>query len=127
MTKQEIFNTVARHLLTQGEKSMVGDKCQYRGDRGLKCAVGVLIRDEYYDPEFDEGEGISVHWAYRCLPKQEKLYRAIEKALSRKLYREDFELLVALQELHDGNDPSTWRMELGALAEAHALSAEVLQ
>ncbi len=44
MTKQEIFDKVATHLLTQNEKALnsVGG-CVYRTDKGLKCAVGCLI------------------------------------------------------------------------------------
>lgn len=57
MNAQEIFDTVAKHLATQGCQSLsaTGD-CSYRGERGLKCAVGILISDEEYTP-FMEGNG----------------------------------------------------------------------
>lgn len=29
--------------------------CRYRGDNGAKCAVGILIPDERYDPRFEGG------------------------------------------------------------------------
>lgn len=56
MTAQEIFDTVSRHLATQGGKSVKNgtDNCQYRGDGGRKCAVGALLTDEEYRPSYDE-------------------------------------------------------------------------
>lgn len=51
MTDQEIFDTVARHLLKQGRPASKRDgACFYRTDDGLKCAAGVLIPDEDYSP-----------------------------------------------------------------------------
>lgn len=56
MNTQEIFNTVATHLLTQNARSMgtapqmEGRGCLYRGENGRMCAVGCLIKDEFYDP-----------------------------------------------------------------------------
>jgi hypothetical protein len=44
-TNQEAFDNVVRHLSTMKERSMTPDgaSCAYRGDKGLKCAVGALI------------------------------------------------------------------------------------
>jgi hypothetical protein len=54
MTAQEMFDTVARHLLKQNERSINDSRrCMYRGPRGLKCAVGVLIPDENYSKDFE--------------------------------------------------------------------------
>lgn len=62
MTPQEIFDTVATHLFTQGvmavNTSLIPDsdgtaKCAYRGDNGVKCAAGCLIPDELYKPEME--------------------------------------------------------------------------
>jgi hypothetical protein len=49
MKAQEIFDTVAKHLATQGRKAMIANACAYRGEGGLKCAAGVLIRDDEYN------------------------------------------------------------------------------
>lgn len=61
MTPQEIFDTVVRHLFTQGKRC--GERradedggsfqCKYRGPLGTSCAVGVLIPDEAYDPAME--------------------------------------------------------------------------
>jgi hypothetical protein len=56
MNKQEIFDKVARHLLRQGEKSSShGDQmdCMYRGPGKLKCAIGCLIPDKFYDYDIE--------------------------------------------------------------------------
>ena len=61
MEAQEIFDTVAKHLLKQGRRAVNPDMpemCQYRGANGTKCAVGVLISDEIYD-EMMEGRTIN--------------------------------------------------------------------
>lgn len=53
MNIQEIFDTVSVHLLTQNEKSQESSfysSCLYRGPNGTKCAVGCLIKDEFYQP-----------------------------------------------------------------------------
>jgi hypothetical protein len=61
MTPQEIFDTVARHLFTQGERAgivmdddpdniVAGFSCRYRAPGGATCAVGKLIPDDAYDP-----------------------------------------------------------------------------
>lgn len=51
--KQEVFNQVAIHLLTQNERSITQDpdgseSCQYRGANGLSCAAGCLMSDAEY-------------------------------------------------------------------------------
>jgi hypothetical protein len=61
---QEIFDTVTTHLLTQRAKSAVpntdGEKygeskltCLYRHPDGLTCAVGCLIKDEFYETRLE--------------------------------------------------------------------------
>lgn len=72
-TEQDIFNTVARHLLTQGKKSMLKkphmhnprdttnyDNCAYRGADNCMCGIGVLISNENYKPEMEGRAGISL-------------------------------------------------------------------
>jgi hypothetical protein len=58
-TLQEVFNIVSAHLLTQIKRSIKRlnssyfSACAYRGNEGLKCAAGVLIPDEQYEPEME--------------------------------------------------------------------------
>lgn len=56
-TAQQVFDQVARHLLTQKAKSVNEAGCAYRGDNGLMCADGCLIADDEYKPEYDSNFG----------------------------------------------------------------------
>lgn len=56
---QYVFDKVITHLLEQGQQSRTSSGCTYRDDtegKVLKCAVGCLIDDQYYNPIF-EGQG----------------------------------------------------------------------
>ena len=50
MNKQEIFDRAVCGVYSQGKKSISGEKfgqvCAYRGNNGLKCAIGHIITDE---------------------------------------------------------------------------------
>lgn len=57
-TKQQIFDQVVDHLLTQKVQSMGEyDTCKYRmtldDGKVLKCAVGCLIPDDKYHPNME--------------------------------------------------------------------------
>lgn len=56
---QEIFDTVATHLIKQGGPAMNvrGTDCAYRAQDGKMCAVGCLMTDEEYTSDF-EGNGV---------------------------------------------------------------------
>ena len=112
MTRQETFDTVARHLLAQGCRSVNGEgNCQYRGTDGTKCAAGVLIPDEDYSPDM-EGKLTCPH-------------TLIGYFLAGLGY--DLELVVALQRVHDYWPVEEWRDGLHAVAKKHGLSGEVLR
>lgn len=55
-TAQEVFDQVAKHLLTQGKKSISENNqfCMYRGFNGTKCAAGCLIADDEYRLGFEK-------------------------------------------------------------------------
>lgn len=56
MNKQEVFDKVYDHFITQGNPRSVeegGKGCLYRGPDGARCAVGLLIPDDLYEPEMD--------------------------------------------------------------------------
>lgn len=61
-TEQEVFDQVATHLLTQGEKCQEFDDdmnpvCVYRNSDGQSCAAGCLIGFGEYKKELFEGKG----------------------------------------------------------------------
>ncbi|HXP50958.1 MAG TPA: hypothetical protein VN922_13445 [Bacteroidia bacterium] len=132
ITKQEIFDKVAPHLVRQGRQSILDNGsgiCAYRGSNGLMCAVGVLIPDNHYEP-FLEGASAS-------RPKvQEALTGVVE------LSAENKEFIVQLQNIHDGtgsffkeDDPldkfyptsRRWKRDLESLAETHKLNTKCLK
>lgn len=105
MNYQEVFNTVKNHLLTQGVPAVrFGENvgcptgCLYRGKGGLKCAVGVLIEDEFYSEDFEEQAP-----SQDLNPSKAKkmLWEALEKSLNIKLDTKSKEFLAELQEIHD--------------------------
>jgi len=101
LTKQETFDKVAVHLIKQGKQSVSGYSggCAYRGDNGLRCAVGALIPDDLYDDEMDnEGIGIGSLCDENTGPYGPKF-----PIFPRRL----FNLLQALQMAHDECDIDT--------------------
>ena len=52
--RQQVFDDVLAHLRAQ-KTSAANDSgwCVYRNAQGLKCAVGALIPDSFYDPAFE--------------------------------------------------------------------------
>ncbi len=115
MTSQEIFDTVAAHLLKQGKRAVDSNgACVYRAPDGCRCAFGCLIPDDLYRPQF---EGYS---AAEVVPNCPDLIRG-DYSLS---------LVMELQWLHDGSRHGTmvdeWPRELRRLAGKYCLSSAVV-
>jgi hypothetical protein len=115
LTLQEIFDTVSKHLLIQKERSYdpVNGWCMYRGPRGLKCAVGILISDDLYD-EAMENEPVGFLFSSR----RDVIVGSGIDADSNEACR----LLRELQFMHDGEKPSMWESSLKDLASRFDLS-----
>jgi hypothetical protein len=106
MTEQEVFNTVAKHLLTQNKRSIgTGCGCAYRGAAGTKCAAGCLIPDARYN-----------------ISMEQQLWRELVSA--NVVPDEHFQLVCRLQTIHDSHQPTQWRQELKKLASKHCLNFE---
>jgi hypothetical protein len=126
MTPQEIFDTVARHLFTQGERAgiILGDDvdgdpdfaCKYRAPGGRSCAVGVLIPDKAYSEDM-EGSGVVVVYENNT-------------AWLPAWMGSNLKLLAALQGVHDSyscwNSTASMRAALANVASFHNLDASVL-
>lgn len=106
-TEQEVFDQVAKHLLTQNKQSWRtnGIGCVYRNPDGLKCAVGCLIADDEYDVLMDGAEDTSV----RDLVNAGLFPDAHTALLSR------------LQSVHDYATPENWSSELRIAANKFGL------
>lgn len=104
-TKQETFDIVVRHLLTQGRKckGYLKDWCtcmvpKYR-EGNLRCAAGILIPDREYKEEFED-----VAAEQLC-----------EKLGMDTFWGHDIRLVHLLQEVHDDYTPLEWRQRLTKL------------
>lgn len=102
--KQELFDRISKHLLNQNERSIehISGVCRYRGDNGLKCAVGAIIPDEKYSGHI---EGVIVYSEYiiSCLPVR---YRG----------KSSIDFLAKLQKLHDQLPVDLWKQRLEEIA-----------
>ena len=107
-TKQQVFDQVAKHMLTQRKRSMslVRDPltgryietCVYRTKKGLKCAAGCLIADDEYTAAFET--------------------RGWKKLVDDNFVTSKHEHLIQeLQMIHDGDLPENWGYKLGLLAD----------
>ncbi len=100
-TAQEVFDQVARHLLTQGKKSISENNqyCMYRGFNDTKCAAGCLIADDEYRSEFEIKT-----WAELVIGGY-------------VVSKNHYVLITKLQDIHDCHEPEDWRVILNNLAE----------
>lgn len=113
LTKQEAFNLAYRGLKSQGFKSstILGTiSCVYRHPDGLKCAVGHIMTDEEYRPNFDEHSGVTAATVARLLNWQ----------IVDEPFQVDF--LTRLQEVHDeAANPSDMVLRLEDFADSYNL------
>ncbi len=117
-TRQEIFNQVCNHLLTQKEKAINGPACVYLAPDGKQCAVGCLIPKEYYDPEI-EGFGLcvvdqKVSVGRGLMYQENKLKMILMESLemTENDFKENITFLRELQRIHDDNHPDNWAYRL---------------
>ena len=109
-TRQEIFDIVARHLLTQGERSTAPKLgCAYRDGSGRKCAIGALIPDDLYSRDLEGFRADSP-----CILKAANIDAS------------DGLFAVGLQDVHDKYLPHEWREKLEGWASTYNLSPAVL-
>ena len=113
MTNQEAFDVMVRHLRKQGCKSVSedGSKCLYRGPNGLMCAVGALIPDEEYRPEWDE-RGLSASKIVKCC---------------HALQGVDSNLLSIMQTIHDHCSITNWEEHFKITASTYDLTLPPLE
>lgn len=111
LTAQMLFDEVAGHLLAQGGRSVRPDgTCAYRGNDGLRCAVGAMILDHEYLHAM-EGRTVGALVSKGLFPDRLMPY---------------VNLLHYLQCVHDIGEPPGWPRRLGDVAVAFGLSTAVL-
>lgn len=116
-SKQEIFDQVARHLLTQMARSTTGTTCLYINPEGKRCAAGALLSDK----ELERVQELCINnTGFRSLLAEfdtDIPYPPVDIV--------DF--VTALQDIHDGSAPEHWAEGLIYLAAFHELDAGVVQ
>ena len=112
-SRADIIAYVGINLLKQHEKSVISidnrSKCAFRGDKGLKCAIGFLIEDDKYDRNFERFGAMG-----------------LVEFLSINTGGKDT-MLAQLQMIHDGHSPTVWRDDLLELAHDYHCHDEVLK
>lgn len=114
LTKQQTFNKVATHLLTQNSKALNNyGGCNYKNDIGLKCAAGCLIPDDIYNKDVEGGQ-------VDCMENFDRpeLFKSLVTSLN---------FLKELQNLHDHQLVMDWKQKLRNLAIKHKLSYTMLR
>ncbi len=105
MTEREIFETSKTHLLKQGKKSVnETGMCLYRSEDGCKCAIGVFIPNNEYDPIIDHPGNNLLGFVLmsKYVPTLNSIFDTEEKVrLGRRL-----------QDIHDGVDVDKWEVKL---------------
>ena len=104
-TQQETFDTVAKHLLTQGTKSKKGQTCMYRAPDGTKCAIGCLMADEDYSNKMEQHSFMASMTVRNAVGKS---------GHDVSMWNDDF--FSELQHIHDGEDVAGWFRALQDLA-----------
>lgn len=89
----EIQQEVIKRLKEQGCRGTEsdGEGCHYRTSNGMKCAVGVLIPDDLYNPNM-EGYQVSTLFAE---------HTELHSLFAPEILEEAINLLEHLQALHD--------------------------
>src|SRR3989304_6123143 len=117
LTLQGIFDIVVTRGLKQGIKSYSNELggCQYRLNT-LKCFVGQLILDDYYDarieglsPELLPFSGFEIHSRLEDILF---LSSILQKSRINMYDSCIVNLLKTLQNVHDCNSPDNWISEL---------------
>lgn len=126
--KQATFDAVVRHLLTQKKKSrgvLINEEgeheesCLYRSQENLKCAIGALIDDSEYKPEFETLTAFAV--ARKLIQRADTDYDTYNRATDFGLF------LTQLQRVHDGQAPLFWAEELRRFAYIEGLNPAVIE
>ena len=102
ISQLQIVEAVEEFLLKQNRASLYQNKCAYRGDNELKCAVGCLIPDPYYQQDMED-KGVEHLATAEINPK-------LRSFINRFIY-----VLGQLQSIHDSINISYWKESINNL------------
>lgn len=105
-TNIDVIEYVRDRLISQGRKSLSiwNGNCKYRGgeDYDLKCAIGWLIDDKWYESSFEDKK-----------VTDRRVFGAVEKSVPH--WKVDMELLQEFQDIHDHFEPNLWEWKFSRL------------
>jgi hypothetical protein len=121
LTRQQIFDRVKLHLLTQKVKSVAHAMCLYHGPDNTSCAVGCLIPDKHYQQQI-EGRAVSRLQAKYQNDSDHLLYEILKCSGIRVGNRPTLNLLNDLQYIHDYTEVGNWSKGLAKIARQYKLT-----
>ena len=105
-TNHQVIEYVRDNLIKQGKqsRSVYNGNCKYRGgeDYDLKCAIGWLIDDEWYQASFEDKK-----------VTDRRVFSAVEKSVPN--WKIDMDLLQQFQHIHDHFEPNQWEWQFSRL------------
>ncbi len=117
---QEAFTKIVLHLRKQGARSLSASQCMYRGGEGLSCAVGCIIDDEHYHVHL-EGASLGSN-----NPSTKKVIAALTASGWNMSQGDTFEVLCAMQEVHDDTHVESWEPAFAKVAKTYGLGLPAL-
>lgn len=106
----ELFTHAVTEIFRQGERSVLGDICQYRLN-GLKCIAGHCIDDADYVPEMEDSG---------C-----NLIKNVVDKFKLDYLKPYVPLLQELQDVHDNYHPIRWVVEFQRVADQFEIKVSV--
>lgn len=107
MSKQTIFDTVSKHLLTQKKQAKSDGTCVYLARDGCKCAIGCLIPPKLYAETLEGSDSFTI------MSHHFPVIRDHIKSMAPEV--PDGVLTVflrGLQRIHDESAPDLWKERL---------------
>ena len=115
-TAQELFNEVVSHLRKQKKQSLSQHGyCMYRGEDGLKCAIGHLIPDECYHNDMEGTYFVELPSYNSVIRSSCPEVQPFPVELLQE-FENNQELLTELVHVHDDHSPIEWEDRFEDLA-----------
>lgn len=116
--RQATYNKVKAHLLSQNKRAVSKDgDCLYRAPDGSKCAIGCLIPDDKYSPEFEHKSAARGIYRYGLgIKSQPEVYNLGKVLATLGFTSEDEHFISQLQSIHDRHAVESWRESLASFA-----------
>lgn len=121
MNRQQVFDLVANHLLTQMEKSYDSQgRVARRSPTGLKDVIGILTPDWLYNKSNFEYLDVMQMYIHSKTEDYDLFFGLFDVGVT-------INFLEDLCNIHDHGQPQVWQQQLDRLADQYQLNKEVLK